>query len=277
MKNRVFEGWYFKHQKGHQMVSFIPGRAVGGAFLQVMTPLGSRQFDLPALEVQKGVIQAGKCRFSLGGCRIDLPGIRGELRYGPIQPLNGDIMGPFRHFPMECRHGILSMDHSLSGSLIIDGIPVCFDGGAGYIEQDSGISFPRSYQWLQCNTFPESCSIMASVAEIPVLGVHFRGCICAIVYGGQEYRFATYLGVRIHTANEHHICLSQGKFLLELDIAPRDGGHTLLAPAAGEMSQTIRECCNASLRARLWEGERLVFDLYSSTAACERVTDLWTS
>ena len=29
-----FEGWYFKHQKGDDMVAFIPGRAESGAFIQ---------------------------------------------------------------------------------------------------------------------------------------------------------------------------------------------------------------------------------------------------
>ena len=27
MKNRGFEGWYFKHQKGDDALAFIPGRA----------------------------------------------------------------------------------------------------------------------------------------------------------------------------------------------------------------------------------------------------------
>ena len=29
-----FEGWYFKHQKGDDMVAFIPGKAESGAFIQ---------------------------------------------------------------------------------------------------------------------------------------------------------------------------------------------------------------------------------------------------
>ena len=31
-----FEGWYFKHQKGDDMVAFIPGRAESGDFIQLI-------------------------------------------------------------------------------------------------------------------------------------------------------------------------------------------------------------------------------------------------
>lgn len=32
-----FEGWYFKHQKGDDMVAFIPGQAESGAFIQLIS------------------------------------------------------------------------------------------------------------------------------------------------------------------------------------------------------------------------------------------------
>ena len=35
------------------------------------------------------------------------------------------------------------------------------------------------------------------IIDIPFCGGSFQGCICAIVYGGREYRLATYRGVRI--------------------------------------------------------------------------------
>ena len=56
MKNRGFEGWYFKHLKGDDALAFIPGRAETGAFIQMLSPNGSRQFDVPGLTVRNGVI-----------------------------------------------------------------------------------------------------------------------------------------------------------------------------------------------------------------------------
>lgn len=43
-----FEGWYFKHQKGNDMVAFIPGQAESGAFILTLPfypspPIGSQR------------------------------------------------------------------------------------------------------------------------------------------------------------------------------------------------------------------------------------------
>ena len=94
-----FEGWYFKHQKGDDMVAFIPGRAESGDFIQLISREGARQFQVSDLTVRNGMIQADRCWFSSQGCHIELPGISGEIVYGPLAPLCSDIMGPFRFFP----------------------------------------------------------------------------------------------------------------------------------------------------------------------------------
>ena len=253
------------------MVAFIPGRAESGAFIQLISKEGARQFAISNLTIGDGTIQADQCWFSRQGCHIELPGISGEIVYGPFSPIGSDIMGPFRFFPMECRHGVISMAHSLHGSVIIDGQQHSFDEGVGYVEKDSGTSFPHSYLWMQCNDFPKPCSIMVSVADIPFFGTSFCGCICAILYQGREYRLATYRGVKIQSFTPEHICLSQGRLLLELDVAPSHAGHPLRAPQSGKMSSTIRESCNADLRARLWERGKLVFDLQSDHAVYEFV------
>ena len=268
-----FEGWYFKHQKGDAMVAFIPGRAQSGAFVQMISPKGSRQFAISHLSVRGGVLRADGCRFSRRGCRIRLPGVHGEIRYGPFSPLGSDIMGPFRFFPMECRHGVLSMAHALRGSVTVGGHLYDFDGGLGYAETDSGTSFPRSYLWMQCNDFPEPCSLMVAIARIPFGGLAFRGCICAILYRGKEYRLATYRGVRVRTFSPQHIRLSQGSLTLDLDIAPARAGHPLRAPERGKMSHTIRESCNVHLRAKLTQRGKTVFDLQSEHGVYEFVPD----
>ena len=272
-RQKGFAGWYFKHQKGDAMVAFIPGRAQSGAFVQMISPEGSRQFAISHLSVRGGVLRADGCRFSRQGCRIRLPGVWGEIRYGPFAPLGSDIMGPFRFFPMECRHGVLSMAHSLRGGITVEGRRYDFDGGLGYAETDSGTSFPRSYLWMQCNDFPEPCSLMLAIARIPFCGFAFRGCICAILYRGKEYRLATYRGVRICSFTPEHICLSQGALTLELDMAPARAGHPLRAPKQGEMSHIIRESCNVRLRARLTQKGKTVLDLQSDHGVYEFVPE----
>lgn len=273
MWNKGFKGWYFKHQKGADTVALIPGSAKSGAFIQVLSQAGSRQFDMPDLSVAHGVIRAGNCLFSKQGCKLDLPGIRGEITYGPLTPLHSDIMGPFQYLPMQCRHGVISMAHTLQGSITMEDGLHSFDGGLGYIETDRGTSFPRYYQWLQCNDFPEPCSVMVSIAHIPFLGTSFTGCLCAIIYAGREYRLATYRGVRIHAAQTEYLCLSQGKFFLKIEITPSHGGYPLRSPVQGEMSGTVRESSNASIHVLLWEQKKPVLDLRSSHAMYEFVPE----
>lgn len=271
MVKKGFEGWYFKHQCKEETIAFIPGRAESGAFVQVISKSGSRRFDVEEIKVEGDRIKAGGCTFSGAGCVIDLPGISGEIRYGTLTPLCSDIMGPFRFFPMQCRHGLISMAHSLCGTLKIDGENIEFTGGTGYIEKDSGTSFPRSYLWLQCNDFSQPCALMLSIAHIPFAGVSFTGCICAIVFQGREYRLATYRGVRIHAAGPRNIDLSQGRLRLQIQVSPLDAGHPLAAPSKGKMSGTIRESHRAAVRCCLWEDGQKIFDLHSSCASFEHV------
>jgi tocopherol cyclase len=271
MRSKGFEGWYFKHQCGGETVAFIPGRAQSGAFVQVVTNEESWQFPVPDVTEEDGEIRAGSCVFGPGSAVIRLPGIRGELTYGPFQRLQSDIMGPFRFFPMECRHGVISMGHSLAGGLTLEEREISFDGGRGYIEMDSGRSFPQSYLWMQCNNFAEPLSVMLSIARIPFGGLRFTGCICAVVYRGREYRLATYDGVRILTSEPHHIVLAQGKLRLEVEVTRADFGRALAAPVLGRMSGVIRECNKARARFRLWERGNLLFDQTSDHVSYECV------
>lgn len=114
---------------------------------------------------------------------------------------------------------------------------------------------------------------MVSIAHIPLCGASFTGCICAIIYGGQEYRLATYRGVRIRASRENHISLSQGKLLLEIEIKPTHSGHPLRSPVQGKMSGIIRESSNASIRVRLWNQKEPIFDLHSNHAMYEFVPE----
>ena len=250
------------------MVAFIPGRAQSGAFVQIISPEGSRQCKVSHLSVRGGVIRADGCRFSRRGCRIRLPGVHGEIRYAPFSPLGSDIMGPFRFFPMECRHGVLSMAHRLQGSVTVDGRLYDFRGGTGYAETDSGTSFPRSYLWVQCNDFPQPCSLMLSIARIPFCGLAFRGCICAILYRGKEYRLATYLGARAEQVQPEEILIRQGPLTLRVHfLSSRHLG--LSAPVQGKMSRLIRENITGHAHYQLCSGDQQLLDVESAQASFE--------
>ncbi|MHC1695008.1 MAG: tocopherol cyclase family protein [Eubacteriales bacterium] len=259
-----FLGYYIKHQKDGNTLAFIPGYSDTGSFVQVITNTAS--YNFPHMK---------DCFFSRRGLCVDIHNdtldVSGCIKYGEFTPLRYDIMGPFKYLPMECRHGVVSMYHTLEGSMRVNGIDMDFTGGNGYIEMDSGRSFPKTYTWLQCCDFGQKASVMLSVADIPMLRTSFKGCICAIIYGGREYRLATYLGVRIIECGDKRVVLEQGALLFIVDIR-RDEGHKLYAPDSGRMTRTIHESPSCAARFRLYKSGRLLFDLESEHCGFENVT-----
>ncbi len=274
-----FEGWYFKliSADGAHRLAFIPGmtRGMGGggphAFIQVFDGTGLRtayyRFPLEAFRPAPRAfdLAIGEQRFGERGLRLDLRGegidVRGELAFGPLTPwpvtlTAPGIMGWYAWLPwMECYHGVLSLDHTLHGSLDIDGQRVDFSGGRGYIEKDWGRSFPQAWIWLQSNHFETpGTSLIASVARIPWLGRAFPGFIVGIRAVGQLYRFATYTGARLADlqVDERRVYLvvedARYRLAIEAWNAP---GVVLRGPRPGDMGRDVAETLQARVTASL--------------------------
>lgn len=272
MKGR-FEGWYYKHQIEDHSLAIIPGRADGEAFVQVITEDQAYNIAYPLSEYQKGHnLRVGCCTFSKTGISLNIQSreltLTGKIQYGKLTPISGDIMGPFRFFPMECRHEIISMGHDLFGSVQMNGKSIDFSGGTGYIEGDSGCSFPESYAWVQCVDKMLNYSIMASIALIPFYGLRFWGCICVVRIGEQEYRLATYNRAKIICCKQGLIEILQGKYRLRITVDTRDG-YALKAPKHGEMNRIIRENLSCTAKFRLTENGRVLLDSKSRYASYE--------
>lgn len=289
--NKFFEGWYFKHQNADTVLAFIPGHSVDEKgvkhpFLQIIWNENSYSLDFEEedylVDRKRNRIVLGRNDFSLTGVKVDIHSkditIQGIIRYGSLSPIDYTIMGPFQWVPfMECRHEIISMSHALRGSLTVNGKVLDFQGEKGYIEGDRGRSFPRDYLWLQCNRFPQEASVMVSVAHIPFIGHSFQGCICVIQYKGREYRFATYLGVKVVCKRETAVILKQGKYTFKVFLTNRNRrkqtgfSHRLLAPDQGKMVRSINEEHLLLARFLLYKEEALIFDLTSDHVSFEYV------
>lgn len=256
-----FCGQYYKHHKGNRTLALIVGRTETEHFIQAITDDCSVQipFQDGNFFTKRGV------RLRIHSPRLS---VEGTIRYGKLSPIAYDIMGPFRFFPMECRHGIISMRHKLKGSVMVNGEEWDFTGGEGYMEMDCGRSFPRGYTWIQANDFTPKCAVMAAVASIPFCKIRFRGCICIIQYDGREYRLATYLGVRVIRCTPEEIILQQGKYRLEIRIGGRNA-QPLAAPQNGSMVRTIREAVSCPADFRFLIKGRELFHLSSSHAGFE--------
>ena len=285
-KRSFFEGWYFKHQSKDGSIAFIPGINITKdgtkySFIQVITKDKSYNINYDfkdfSISQDKLTIKIKDNIFSTKGVILNIRNrniiIKGRLVYSDITPLKSDIMGPFAYFPfMECVHGVLSLNHKVNGSLFINNKEVKFIDAKGYIEKDSGKSFPKTYLWIQCNDFKiEDTSIMVSIADIPFLGFEFKGCIAVVYYKGKEYRLATYNGVKLISYDENGLIIKRGKYILEINIKNLSP-QSLLAPNGGDMIRTIYENIACSARFKFYKDKNLIFDLESSNTSFEYVS-----
>ncbi len=271
--SKRFEGYYFKHQRGANTLALIVGRCETHAFLQVLTASASHSITYPLESyISGGILRLPGCEFGKAGVELDVNTpelkLKGRLHYTSLTPLATDIMGPFRHLPMQCRHGIVSMRHDITGSLLMGDTVLDFQGGLGYIEGDSGIAFPKHYLWVQCNDFVHKAAVLAAVADIPPL--HFRGCIAVVWLEGKEYRFATYRGVKILQCGARQLTLRQGRYILDITL-PDGEGQRLQAPQNGQMTRVVTEIAACKARFCLMEDNKTLLDETSDNASYEFV------
>lgn len=276
------------------MYSFIPGLASGPggrrtAFLQMISGEESRFFRFPAesfhTDPEKLLVRVGDSVFSAAGADISVSQggdrVSGRLRYSAFQPVRRSmycptVMGPFSYLRfLECSHDIISMGHGLAGVLNVNGKTVDFTGGAGYLEQDAGKSFPKAWVWYQSNCFSRpGDGVMLAAARVPVCRFAFPGLLCVCRVGGREYRLATYYGGRLERISRSGdivgIAARQGKDRLEIRIRAR-GGQELRAPFLGDMSRCILEfpCCDSTVR--LTRGGKTILEDRGTCAGFEQV------
>lgn len=286
-KPPFFEGWYFKLVDAAETHRYavIPGVFIGDgpdashAFVQTLDGVTGRtayhRYPFDAFQAARDTfdIRIGPNRFRADAITLDIDRpegrMQGELRFSglvpwPVTVTSPGIMGWYAYVPfMECYHGVLSFDHGIAGQLTVDGAPLDFTGGRGYIEKDWGQAFPKAWIWTQSNHFgPDApgTSLTASVAIIPWLRGAFPGFIVGLRHGGQLYRFATYSGARIErldVADTHvtwHMTGRAGplrvQHRLEVDAWRAEGG-LLHSPERSAMLQRVLESLTARLDVRL--------------------------
>jgi hypothetical protein len=269
-QRNYFEGWYFKLISPDEQNAFaiIPGIAMDKegnrqAFIQVLDGR-KKTAAYHRFSAEEFIPEAGRFYVAIKGnsfsekhLYVDLPGIKGELHFyenipWPKKIYSPGIMGPYAFVPfMECYHGIVSMDHVISGSLILDGESISFDNGRGYIEKDWGRSFPSAYFWMQSNHFSKpGISLKCSVAKIPWVTKAFTGFIGGLWLHDKLCRFTTYNGTKLlkSFADEKKVelVMENSKYRLEI-LAHRDKATALASPIGGLMDGRIEESMTATI------------------------------
>ncbi len=288
-KPNQFEGWYFKlvDAKEENALAVIPGVSFGKdpteshCFIQVLDGRTSTahyfRFPLEAFQSDEKQFQISihENAFSMDGLQLQLKDnkhrISGSLDFGesipwPVRRFTPGAMGPFRFIPrMQCLHGILSFDHELQGTLILDDRKIDFSEGRGYIEKDWGHEFPSAWIWMQSNHFDApGISFTASIANIPWMKRAFTGFLIGLLYNGTIYRFTTYTRAKISTptvSDDTVTFIVQDKhFLIEVQ-AQRAPGTTLRSPVEGLMTGRILESLDSTIHLKLYTLHKNTKDL----------------
>lgn len=276
IKRRYFEGWYFKVVNAAEThaFAFIPGISMdesgkSHSFVQLLDGMNKKSeyysYDAAAFipSDRKFGLSIENNHFSAEGMRLDLPGVTGNLSFSGVVPWPGSwyspgIMGPYTFVPfMECSHGVVSMDHNLSGSLTVNGEVIDFTGGRGYIEKDWGHSFPSAYIWMQSNHFTTpGISFKASVARVPWVTGNFTGFIAGLWLGDRLYRFTEYNRSRFNrlavTGSAVEMEFSNRSGIINIS-APFDSATALASPVKGMMGGRIEESMTSTISLKFTE------------------------
>lgn len=261
MKKNRFLGKYYKFiNKDLFSFAIIVSIANEGDMLQVITPDKSYYIDDPKS------VEVGDNTITFNINQDDLI-LNGKITLGELHPLKKKVMGPFTYLPMECRHEIYSMHHSLNGNISINGKDISFDDGIGYIEGDSGTNFPKKYVWY--NSVTKDITTTFALASIPFLGfIHFTGILCFVKTKDKEYRFCTYNGAKLKKISEDEIIIKKGKYSFVLNIK-NEGGHLLKAPVKGNMERYIKENLNVPTSFRLMKKDETLIEVNDPVSSLE--------
>jgi hypothetical protein len=300
-RKKYFEGWYYKLVDAGEatILAVVPGIALGAshedshAFVQVFNgKTGDYSYFTFSLDDFRPASRSFEVRiaenyFSAAGLRLELQHpsrkIRGELRFSNAVPypkrlLSPGFMGWASFVPfLQCKHGIVSMNHTLEGALEINGARVSFDGGKGYLEKDWGHSFPSAYIWMHSNHFAdEAISFTLVLARLSWLGLPLTGFGAALWFNDRVYTLATYTGARItrfeSQANQVRLTVEDKR--LQLTIEAIQGSAWLLrSPVRGSMTGTVTESLTSTLHLTAHEktkgGKRLFLDETGRNAGLE--------
>jgi tocopherol cyclase len=301
-KKSYFEGWYYKHVTHdlNQVWSFIPGISLNEmdphAFIQVIngvtgkTDYISYPQDKFAWDKNRLYLKIGDSVFTENFIDLNIENqaikATGQLNYHnivkyPKSILSPGIMGWYSYIPtMECKHGVVSVNHDITGSLKINNSHIDFDGGKGYIEKDWGTSFPEAWLWIQANNFNEKeSSFSFSVAKIPWRGKYFIGFIAFLFYNKKFFLFSTYNNSVInemnHSADTVNLKMKNKEAVLKVS-THKSSFVDLRAPVEGQMSRRIKESVDSDITLSLFDhNDNLLYSDTSKRAGLEIIEEIF--
>ncbi|WBW96738.1 tocopherol cyclase family protein [Oceanirhabdus sp. W0125-5] len=215
-KRNFFEGWYFKvcDRNNDNVFAFIPGIAKGSSndeahsFVQVLEGKSAFysyiKFNEKDFKFNKNHfhVNVKNNSFSLEGIKVELihkkKRIKGFLKFKNIKKwpdtlINPGSMGFYNYlWFMECYSQVCVQDGEIVGELQVGDEIIDFNGGKVYVEKNWGKSFPKSWIWVQSNSFEEDdVAFTCSIGRVPFLLGSFSGFLVGLYIKDKFYSFTT--------------------------------------------------------------------------------------
>lgn len=275
-KKNFFEGWYFKivDKNNENQFAFIPGISKGNnpkenhSFLQV---LDSKNCFYSYFKYDENYfsynntnfkVKIHKNYFSLTSLKLNISHndktIKGKLKFKntitwPDSNINPGSMGFYNYlWFMECYSQVCILDGTIDGSLVINNKLIDFTNGKVYIEKNWGSSFPKSWVWVQSNSFQDNrASITCSLATIPFPLKDFRGFLIGVTVDDYFYNFTTINRSKLivnQQKNDIEIIATNKEFKLTLKTFSNKNTYMLCkGPLNGEMIPLVNETLSGTV------------------------------
>lgn len=288
-----FEGWYFKicDKDNTNVFAFIPGISKGKSrehshsFVQVLegnnaaySYIKYKENDFIFDENQFNIGVNGST-FSLEEISLDLihksKSIKGKLKFKNIKKwpdslINPGSMGFYNYFWfMECYSQVCTVDGEIEGSLQVGKENIDFTGGKVYIEKNWGKAFPKSWIWIQSNSFKEEgVSFTCSIGRVPFIIGSFSGFLAALCVNDKWYPFTTINNSKmkiIMGENDVEILFRRKNLELEVKtISTKNKFMLCMGPKDGKMIPLVEENLKGEVYLELRDTKNLTI-LYKGT------------
>ncbi|MTI68292.1 MAG: hypothetical protein FH753_17055 [Firmicutes bacterium] len=269
-KKFFFEGWYYKvcDKFNDRVFAFIPGIVKGKdkksshSFIQVLDGKNSNynyiKYSENYFKYNNKVFQINidKNYFSLDKLNLDLKfnnkTIKGNLKLKNIKKwpdtfINPGSMGFYNYFWfMECYSQVCAQNGEIEGALNIDNEMIDFTGGKVYIEKNWGHSFPKSWIWIQSNSFDnKNIAFTCSVGKVPFLFGSFSGFLVGLNIDDVFYSFTTINKSKMKIKeyeNDVEIIFKRKNLLLKVKTKSRKEKFiSCMGPKRGNMIPLVKE------------------------------------
>ncbi|WP_455539937.1 tocopherol cyclase family protein [Terrisporobacter sp.] len=307
-RKNFFEGWYYKivDKKGNYKIAIIPGVSYGNndnehhCFIQIVNGI-----DLKYNYLSYGIdnfkynnnpfrICVNSNIFTLDGINLSISQnnfyIKGNLVFKntvkwPDSMINPGSMGLYNYLKfMECYSQVCVLNGSVVGCLAINEKNIDFTGGKIYIEKNWGKSFPKSWLWIQCNSFKNrKTSLTCSLGTIPFLIKSFTGFLIGITIEDKFYSFTTMNHSKIYIQIlVDDIILTVTKKNLKLTLKTHTNADDFLilkSPTKGCMTSSVKENLNGQVYMLLEDTKlnKIIFEDIGTSTGIEYGGDFFNS